>query len=139
MKEFFNPSEAIGKEFDKIFNFLNSNDKFLKNLYKKKIDAKWVQNNTSFDVYINGFKPITNLKIKSDQNIEHIYYDLNNNGIIDENDKKIKVKSIDKYNNIKILLFSEVACSMQVISEIVLKKLVLLFLSILSYWKKISK
>ena len=117
LREFFKPNESINKEFDKIFNFLSLNEKFLKNLYNKNVNAKWVQKKASFDLYIDGFKPITSLKIRSDQNIENIYYDMNNNGIIDKNDKKIKVDYLDKSNNVKILLFSELKCSALVISE----------------------
>ena len=107
LKEFFKPEDTIKMEFNKIYNYLENNKLFLKKLFKSKIDAQWNFQDSAINVFIKGFKPITEFKIISDKNIEHIYYDINNNGRIDKYDTKIK--SVNN-NTFKINLFSEITC-----------------------------
>ncbi len=107
LKEFFRPEDTIKKEFNKIYLYLENNKFLLEKLFKSKIDAKWNLQNNILSVYINNFKPITEFKIMSDQNIDYIFYDVNNNGVIDKND--LKIESIDK-NTFKINLFSKITC-----------------------------
>ena len=76
-------------------------------MFQSKIDAKWNLQNNILNIYVNNFKPITEFKIISNQNIDYIFYDVNNNGIIDQND--FKIESIDK-NTFKINLFSQITC-----------------------------
>tara|TARA_B100001057_G_C22847721_1_gene949733 strand:- start:311 stop:2986 length:2676 start_codon:yes stop_codon:yes gene_type:complete len=111
INEFFNSEETISNDFKKIYDFFSYNNFFLKKIFQQKIKSKWNYKENKINIFLNGFKPITNIEIKSDKLIKNIYYDINNNGLIDEMDHKIENNTYSEgKNNFDILLFSEITC-----------------------------
>ena len=112
IKEFFYPGETISNEFKMIKDYYNNNSESIKKFFMLKINAKWSQKKNIINIYINDFKPITNFDINSNRLIKNIYLDVNNNGLIDVNDKVIENYNYDLgKNSFKLLLFSNVACT----------------------------
>ena len=69
--------------------FLLNNKKLIKYL-EKKPDANWFKKSYGFDIFVNGNLPVSNLKINFiNKKPKWIAIDLNENGVIDNNEEKI--------------------------------------------------
>ena len=107
LKEFFFPYDSIKKEISKVYNYLNYNLEFFKKTFDKPLQAKWYQENNIIKVNLDGFKPITNLIIESEEKIYNAYYDVNNNGTIDGSDYQLDLSYNDNETNVNLILFSK--------------------------------
>ncbi len=107
LKDFFLPKDSIKKEISKVYSYLNYNLEFFKGIFNKPLQAKWFQDKNIIRINLDGFKPITNLIIKSKKKIDNAYYDVNSNGIIDDDDYKLNLSYKNNKTNINIVLFSK--------------------------------
>lgn len=97
------------KDMEKFVSILEKNKKKLLEILNSNSESSWNKNNENFDVLINDFTPLYNLKIEFKNNEklpEWVGIDLNYDNIISKNEPKFLVDQNLKEVKLPIILYS---------------------------------
>ena len=110
LKNIFNQNLSDSDYKNNRSNFLNIYDEYLKDLqtyFETKPKGMWKKDDKGFQIIVNGNLPISNLKIFFEENHPNwIGLDLNENGKIDDNEKKFKIDKNKGYFSIPYSFYS---------------------------------